>query len=101
MKNRVQLKQYVRFQLEQMSARNEHHLFEELAFELARQTVTRRLLPATGPVQAGGDGGRDFESYRTYLAATPIDSSVAAGLEGDDVLVFGCMMVPRFGGHLC
>ena len=92
MNNRYQLRQYIRFQLEQMSAKNEHHLFEELAFELARQTVSRRLVPATGPVQAGGDQGRDFESFRTYLASSPIASSVAAGTDGDDVLVFGCTL---------
>ena len=41
--------------------------FERLAFELARLRVASNLLPATGPVQAGGDQGRDFESYRFYL----------------------------------
>jgi hypothetical protein len=92
MENRYQLRQYIRFQLEQLSAKNEHHLFEELAFELARQTVSRRLLPATGPVQAGGDQGRDFESYRSYLKNTSIAPSVAAGIDGDDVLVFGCTL---------
>ncbi|HEY0115120.1 MAG TPA: hypothetical protein VGB54_05315 [Allosphingosinicella sp.] len=92
MKNRYQLRQYIRFQLEQMSAKNEHHLFEELAFELARQTVSRRLVPATGPVQAGGDQGRDFESFRSYLANSPLSSSVAAGIDGGHVLVFGCTL---------
>lgn len=100
MKNRYQLRQYIRFQLEQMSAKNEHHLFEELAFELARQTVSRRLVPATGPVQAGGDQGRDFESYRTYLANSPIASSVGAGLDGDDVLVFGCTLNKKLEGKI-
>lgn len=95
MKNRYQLRQYIRFQLEQMSPKNEHHLFEELAFELARQTVSRRLVPATGPVQAGGDQGRDFESFRTHLANSPIASSNAAGIDGDDVLVFGCTLDKR------
>lgn len=92
MKNRYQLRQYIRFQLEQMSAKNDYHLFEQLAFDLARQTVSRRLVPATGPVQAGGDQGRDFESYRTYLTSSSIASSVALGLEGNDVLVFGCTL---------
>lgn len=90
--NRYELRQYLRFQLEQMSARNQQHQFEELAFELARQTITRRLVPATGPVQAGGDQGRDFESYRTYLASTPIGSSLSVAAEGADTLVFGCTL---------
>jgi hypothetical protein len=83
-----------------MSAKNEHHLFEELAFELARQTVSRRLVPATGPVQAGGDQGRDFESFRSYLADSPIASSVAAGIDGDDVLVFGCTLNKKLEGKI-
>jgi hypothetical protein len=91
-KNRYELRQYLRFQLEQMSAKNQQHQFEELALELARQTITRRIVPATGPVQAGGDQGRDFESYRTYLASTPIASSLSAAAEGADTLVFGCTL---------
>jgi hypothetical protein len=100
MKNRYQLRQFIRFQLDQMSAKNEHHLFEELAFELARQTVSRRLVPATGPVQAGGDQGRDFESFRSYLANSPIGSCVAAGMDGDDVLVFGCTLDKKLEGKI-
>jgi hypothetical protein len=100
MKNRYQLRQYIRFQLEQMSAKNEHHLFEELAFELARLTVSRRLVPATGPVQAGGDQGRDFESYRSYLANSPIAASVGAGLDNDDVIVFGCTLNKQLEGKI-
>ncbi|MCI4591124.1 hypothetical protein MOK15_13610 [Sphingobium sp. BYY-5] len=91
-KNRYELRQYLRFQLEQMSAKNQQHHFEELAFELARQTISRRIVPATGPVQAGGDQGRDFESYRTYLASTPIASSLSVAAEGTDTLVFGCTL---------
>ncbi|MBD8548258.1 hypothetical protein [Sphingomonas sp. CFBP 8760] len=100
MKNRYQLRQYIRFQLEQMSPRNEHHLFEELAFELARQTVSRRLIPATGPVQAGGDQGRDFESFRSHIANGRTPSGVAAGIDGDSVLVFGCTLDKKLEGKI-
>ena len=100
MKNRYELRQYIRFQLEQMSAKNQQHLLEEMAFELARQTVSRRLVPATGPVQAGGDQGRDFESYHSYLAKSAIASSVAAGVEGNDVLVFGCTLNKALEGKI-
>lgn len=91
-KNRYELRQYLRFQLEQMSAKNQQHQFEELAFELARQTVSRRIVPATGPVQAGGDQGRDFESFRTYLASTPMASSLSVAAEGTITLAFGCTL---------
>ena len=40
---------------------------EHLARALAGGTVTLNIVPATGPVTAGGDQGRDFETYRTEL----------------------------------
>jgi hypothetical protein len=92
MKNRVELRQYLRFQLEQMSARNEQHMFESLTFELARQRISRSIIPATGPVQAGGDQGRDFESYRSYLAGSALGKSSFLGREAGDTLVFGCTL---------
>jgi len=90
-KNRVQLKKYIRFQLSQMSAQNEQHQWESAAFELARQTISSNILPATGPVQAGGDQGRDFESYRTYLGQT-FGKRAWAGHGDGDVLVFACTL---------
>ena len=90
-KNRVQLKKFIRFQLSQMSAQNEHHLWESAAFELARQTISPNLLPATGPVQAGGDQGRDCESYRTYLTSQ-FGGRAWAGHGRADRLVFACTL---------
>jgi len=57
----------IRFQLEQLKAQNKHHEFEHMAREFTRQRICRNLLPATGPVGSGGDQGRDFETYKTYL----------------------------------
>jgi len=54
-------------QLSQLAAQNRHHEFEHLARALAGGTVTLNIVPATGPVTAGGDQGRDFETYRTEL----------------------------------
>lgn len=62
-----QVRAEVRFALNQLRVRNGQHEFETLTRMLARATVTRNLLPATGPVAAGGDQGRDFESYTTQL----------------------------------
>src|SRR5258708_11708768 len=84
-RNRIQLKGYVRFQLSQLSTRNAHHEFENLAFEVARLRVVPNLLPATGPVQAGGDQGRDFESYRTYLAGSSLGASAFVTTASDEV----------------
>src|SRR4030042_21073 len=69
MTNTKDLIGYIRFQLEHLSAQNAHHNFELLCFYLSRIKIDSFLLPATGPVSAGGDQGRDFESFRTNLAA--------------------------------
>src|SRR6202000_926969 len=85
-------KGYVRFQLSQLSARNAQHEFESLAFEVARLRVVPNLIPATGPVQAGGDQGRDFESYKTYLAGTSLGTSVFVTTARDHVVVGACSL---------
>lgn len=90
-KNRVELKQYIRFQLAQMSARNDQHLFERAAFELARQRISANILPATGPVQAGGDQGRDFESFRAHISGS-FGSRGFVGRAQTKILVFACTL---------
>ncbi len=62
--NRIGVVSFVRFQLAQLRSKNGHHDFEHVCRHLARATICPRILPATGPVQAGGDQGRDFESFR-------------------------------------
>jgi hypothetical protein len=58
----------VQFALSQLSAENGAHRFEDICRHFARARLVPNLLPATGPVGAGGDAGRDFETYRSYLA---------------------------------
>jgi hypothetical protein len=99
-KDRYELKSYLRFQLEQLSSKNQQHLFEELAFELARQRVSRNILPATGPVQAGGDQGRDFESFRTYLGATGIGAQSFVAHSDGKLLAFACTLQKTLLGKI-
>lgn len=87
MKNRIEVQSYVRFQLSQLGAKNGAHLFERLCFELARLRHVRNILPATGPVQAGGDQGRDFESYRTHLVGAGLGASTFIAMATDEVVV--------------
>jgi hypothetical protein len=91
-RNRVELKFYIRFQLSQLSARNAEHEFENLAFEVARLRVVPNLLPATGPVQAGGDQGRDFETYRTYLTQSQLGTSAFATVATGTIVVGACTL---------
>jgi hypothetical protein len=89
---RTELRPYIRFQLAQLSAQNAEHDFEHLVFDLARVRVASNLLPATGPVQSGGDQGRDFESYRTYLAKSSLANSSFAALATEGIIAGACTL---------
>ena len=95
MKNRVELRAYIRYQLAQLGARNGAHEFEQRRFALARLRHVSNVQPATGPVQAGGDQGRDFESYRTYLQSSSLARSVFLSLASSDVVVGACTLEKR------
>jgi hypothetical protein len=85
-----QVVQQIRFGLEQLRSRNAHHEFEHLCRRYARARICSNILPATGPVSAGGDQGRDFESFRTYLQNSPITNSSFIGRVANDPVVFAC-----------
>jgi hypothetical protein len=82
----------IRFGLHQLSARNAHHDFEHLSRHLTRARICSNVLPATGPVAAGGDQGRDFETFRTYLRASPIADTSFIGLASDKPIAFACSL---------
>lgn len=58
---------FIRFKLSEMSSRNEHHEFEEIATRIARKRISSNILIATGPVSSGGDQQRDAETYTTRI----------------------------------
>ncbi|WP_394525418.1 hypothetical protein [Paenarthrobacter nicotinovorans] len=58
---------YIRFRLNELSSRNEHHRFEEIATRVAQKRISSNILIATGPVSSGGDQQRDAESFKTRL----------------------------------
>lgn len=82
----------IRFGLSQLAARNGQHEFEEMARFLARQTVCLNILPATGPVSAGGDQGRDFETFRTYVAGQVLPLGSSLGIVEGGGLAFACTL---------
>jgi hypothetical protein len=94
MKNLVELSRYIRFQLSQLKAQNGHHEFEAMCRQFARLRIGDRLLPATGPVSAGGDQGKDFESFRSYLQHHEIPHPFLA-TASDQKLVFACSLQER------
>lgn len=82
----------IRFGLDQLSSKNAHHEFEHLCRHLARARICSNILPATGPVAAGGDQGRDFETFRTYLSSTPLANSTFVGLVSNKPIAFACSL---------
>ena len=82
---------YIRFSLGQLRSRNAQHEFETLCLHFARKRICSNILPATGPVAAGGDQGRDFETFRTYLTSQDGLSSFVA-LATDETIVFACTL---------
>jgi len=61
----TQVATLIRSALADLDGLNAHHEFEHLCRQLAMRRVATNVLPATGPVSAGGDQGRDFETYRS------------------------------------
>ena len=83
----------IRFAIEeQLSARNAHHEFEHMCRHFARLRICSNILPATGPVSAGGDQGRDFETFRTYIHKSPLTCSSFVGSASEGLVVFGCSL---------
>lgn len=92
MKGISELSRFIRFQLSELRATNDHHSFEHLARYFARLRICPNILPSTGPVSAGGDQGRDFETYRTYLQSTPIATSTFTAFATGKKIVFACSL---------
>lgn len=92
MANLDQVIAHIRFGLDQLSVRNAQHEFEHLCRHLTRARICSNILPASGPVGAGGDQGRDFETFRTYLLASPIADSTFIGLASSKPIAFACSL---------
>lgn len=86
----LKLIQYIRFQLDKLNSKNGQFDFEHLCRHFARETITPNILPATGPVSAGGDQGRDFETFTTFV--TDSDSLMFNGKHESKSIVFACSL---------
>lgn len=64
---RPQAEAFIRFRILEMTERNEHHRFEEVATLVAQKRVSSNILIATGPVSSKGDQQRDAETFKTRL----------------------------------
>ena len=80
----------VRFALFQLPVHNAHHDFEHICRYLTQQFICSNVLPATGPVSAGGDQGRDYETFRTYLREELGPHGAFLGLVSEGTIAFIC-----------
>jgi hypothetical protein len=91
-----QLQARIRFELEQLSAQNAQFEFEHLCRQLARNRICSNILPASGPVGAGGDQTRDFETFTSHLTPGAIPESTFLGLLSDKPIAFTCSLREDF-----
>jgi hypothetical protein len=87
-----QVVQHIRFALETLSERKGHHEFEHLCRHFSRHRICFNILPATGPVAGGGDQGRDFETFRTFIHKDP---NRFCGVAEMRKLAFACSLETR------
>lgn len=85
----------MRFALSQLSGANAHHEFEHLCRQLCRQTIVSNVIPATGPVSAYGDQGRDFETFPVYIKSVGLADRSFVGLATDKRVAFACTLQKR------
>lgn len=90
----LELKRFIRFALTQLRDDNAHHAFEEMCLQIGRARISENMIPATGPVGARGDQGRDAESIPRLDGKPGLD-----GLFGDlaDKVVVECCTLQRKG----
>lgn len=87
-----ELQRMIRFYVDNLSSSNGHHDFEELCRHLARARIATNVIPATGPVGAAGDQGRDLETFRTFLAQELGRSGPFIARSSDQTIVFICTL---------
>jgi hypothetical protein len=83
-----ELEQVIRFALSELGARNGHHTFEDICRHIAERRIASNILPASGPVSAGGDQGRDIETYHSYLRDELGPHGAFLGLISEGLAVF-------------
>ena len=90
MANPSEVETQIRFALSLLPAQNAHHEFEHICRHLTQQFICSNVLPATGPVSAGGDQGRDFETFRSYLREELGPHGAFLGLVSEGTIAFVC-----------
>jgi len=69
-----QLQQQIRFQISQLSPSNGQADFEKICLFFSRNRIHKNILPATGPVQAGGDQGSCEVKHSAGIGKIEVES---------------------------
>ena len=86
----IEVEAQIRFALSQLPVQNAHYEFEHICRHITQQFICSNVLPATGPVSAGGDQGRDYETFRTYLREELGPHGAFLGLVSEGTIAFVC-----------
>src|SRR4051794_23507010 len=90
--DRFELSRMILFTLDDLSSRSGHHSFEEACRYLAAARIASNVYPSTGPVAAGGDRGRDFQTYTAHLRKQLGPHGAFLGLVSDEPIAFCCSL---------
>lgn len=89
--NKVELIRQIRFGIEQLKSENATSDFEHICRFFSRNRIIKNVIPASGPVQAGGDQGRDFETFHSYLGRQSIVNECSLSYS-ESTIVFACSL---------
>lgn len=82
----------IRFELGELRAENSQHEFEKLCLAYTQRRICSNVRPSTGPVAAGGDQGRDFETFSTYVVRDPASDVAYRRLVCPEPIAFACTL---------
>lgn len=82
--------QQIKFAFSRLGDSNGHHEFEAICLAFARQRISPNFLPATGPVSAYGDQGRDGETFWSAISHDSYKYRIVA--IGDQSVVLACTL---------
>lgn len=89
--NKAELVRQIRFSFEQLKSDNGTSDFEHICRYFSRARIVKNVIPATGPVQSGGDQGRDFETFHSYISSLGISSNCSVAFSNAPI-VFACSL---------
>ncbi|MBO4159746.1 hypothetical protein [Micromonospora antibiotica] len=83
--NQIHRATQIRIALDLLGERNGHHDFEQICHHLTSKFIAPNVRISTGPVSAGGDQGRDGESYWSETFSPDGDLAFCCTIQKNDL----------------